>query len=160
MWGKKVKVWISDSVLNSMIDHADNAYPNEAGGALMGYWNDKGTEVLVTQVVGPGPEAVHERTSFVPDYSFQEREIERIYIESGRTHTYLGDWHSHPNGPASLSGTDTRTMRNIAEYAAARATSPVMILFSGSQGSWNRDAWQFRKRKLHKANLEVYGGTP
>lgn len=152
-WRPKIKIHVAESVFIDTKRIAEHSFPNEAGGTLMGYWSEDGKELVVTDVIGPGPAATHKPTSFKPDYSFQEREIERLYNESGRIHTYLGDWHSHPDGPAELSGTDRRTLKNIASFPQARAKNPIMILLSGRPDQWRTTAWQLSKWGLREADL-------
>ena len=77
-----------------MVEEARRCLPNETGGAFMGYWSDPNT-VVITDVIGPGPNAKHTRYSFHPDVEYHAAEIDRIYSQSGRINTYLGDWHTH-----------------------------------------------------------------
>src|SRR3989442_1461190 len=90
--------WIAKTVLQTMVVEARRRAPNETGGVLLGYWADAGRQVVITDAVGPGPQAAHRRTSFEPDHEFQEAEIRRLYRGSGRRLAYLGDWHTHPRG--------------------------------------------------------------
>lgn len=124
---------------------ADRAAPFETGGVLLGYWTreptaDDGGEVVVTAVIGPGPGAVHQRWVFMPDHDYHESEVERVYEVSGRQWTYLGDWHTHPDGPAHLSNKDRVTLRRIASAASARAPHPMMLLLAGGR-PWRPYAW-------------------
>lgn len=152
-WKRKIKVHVAAGVLDAAEFVAQQHFPNEAGGALMGYWSEDGKEVVVTDLIGPGPSATHRPASFKPDYAFQEKEIERLYVESERVNTYLGDWHTHPNGPAALSGTDTRTLKNIASFPQARADAPIMLLLSGRPGQWRVTAWQLKRWRLSEVEL-------
>ena len=92
------RVWVSDAVRDEFVVEAERAGDYETGGILIGYWTPDGSQAVVTQIIGPGPGALHTRTKFVPDTEYQEVEITRIYLESGRIQTYLGDWHTHPEG--------------------------------------------------------------
>lgn len=95
----------------------------------MGYTGETG-DIVVTHAIGPGPLAKHREKSFVPDHDFQETEIARIYRESGRHSTYLGDWHSHPGGSDRLSWRDRATLRRISRAPAARVQQPVMVIIA------------------------------
>jgi integrative and conjugative element protein (TIGR02256 family) len=79
-----------------MMGEAAARYPLETGGVFMGYWADDRTAV-VTQAIGPGPNAYHHRHRFAPDQEWQTTEIAEYYRASGRRETYLGDWHTHPD---------------------------------------------------------------
>ena len=119
-------------------------HPKETGGVLMGY--QAGGDIVVTTVIGPGPNAVHGGYSFVPDYEFQEIEIARVYKDSGRISVYLGDWHTHPDGLDRLSEPDRRTLKAISNYRDARIEKPVMAVLWGT-GAWNIAAWQGRRSR-------------
>lgn len=137
--------WVARAALDDMKGEADRVTPRETGGVLLGYWSRQPTgedagEVVIAAVIGPGPGAVHQRWAFVPDHEHQESEIERVYEESGRCWTYLGDWHTHPDGPSRLSDKDRVTLRRIASAVDARAPNPVMLLLAGGQ-PWQACAW-------------------
>src|SRR5688572_32861348 len=84
--------WVHRRVSEQLVNEAERVFPFETGGVLMGYWAKNYLEVVITHVIGPGPDAKHSVSGFVPDYSFQEVEIERVYEESRRLYMYLGDW--------------------------------------------------------------------
>ena len=131
---------MSERTLSSIVAEADHSAPNETGGAVVGYWVTRFAEVVVTNCVGPGPNACHEPKNFEPDYTFQETELEGYYFASGRLHTYLGDWHTHPSGGTGLSAMDRRTMRRIANHPAARTPVPLMVVVTDSP-RWAPSVW-------------------
>lgn len=130
----------------------------------MGYWISNYSEVVVTDVIGPGPNAVHERAKYVPDHDFQEGEIQKIYYQSGRLKTYLGDWHSHPEGSSYLSSVDKRTLKRIADYPEARASKALMIIVAISSRTkyfkvWMYDSKTSRWRRIFQEfSLKIYEG--
>ena len=67
-------------------------------------------------------------------------EIAEHYYASGRVETYLGDWHSHPNGGGRLSSLDRRTLAMIAGFDAARAPRPLMAVLHGGE-PWRLAIW-------------------
>lgn len=135
-------VWIADSAMQSAMAGAEHNHPYETGGVLMGWHSTVRAEYVVTELVGPGPNATHRLTSFTPDAAWQERRIAELYARRGRRLSYLGDWHTHPCGPARPSRTDIRTLRRIARTAAARIASPLMVVFSGDEVDWSPQAWR------------------
>ena len=130
--------------------------PKESGGVLLGYWANFPNEAVVTNVVGPGPLALHERFRFTPDYEFHYHEIDRLYSTSLRTIQYLGDWHSHPGGTERLSDLDKVTLARIACYKDARAPQPVMLVVSPGP-SWSPTAHQgsVKRRILRGCQLSL-----
>lgn len=132
-------IWISTIVLDATCKEATRAYPLETGGVLLGYWS--GYDAVIVGSVGPGPAAIHGTDHYRPDHEYQRAGIAAAYAESARRVTYLGDWHSHPGGPAGLSKLDMETLRGIARHRRARAPHPLMLVLSGTQ-RWRLDLWQ------------------
>lgn len=136
---------IPGELLSFMAAEAEAHAPRETGGVLMGRWLTT-SAVSVTEVIGPGAKAKHRRNGFEPDYEYHEREIARIYETSGRIHTYLGDWHSHPGGVSALSNKDEQTLRGIAGHDEARAPMPLMAIIAGGD-PWTAQFWVARSVK-------------
>lgn len=105
---------------------AVRAYPLETGGILLGQW--AGTLATVTDVIGPGPGARHERRNFEPDQTWQVGEVARLWEAGGGQIAYLGDWHTHPNGRPRLSSEDRAAARLIAASREARCRRPIMVV--------------------------------
>lgn len=138
--------WLPSWVLSLLVGESERAFPRETGGVLMGYWVKPLQEVVIKEVIGPGPFARHGSTRFEPDYEWQEKEIGRIYEESGRYFTYLGDWHSHPGGQSRLSIKDHVTLWRIANHGEARASTPLMGIMGGDK--WSLTIWCHERVRL------------
>ena len=143
-------IWINRPVLNEMFTEADRSFPSETGGILLGYDSANTSEVVITCLVGPGPNAIHEWTSFVPDSVWQQAQIDDHYHKSGRTETYLGDWHTHPSGGPHFSSKDRRTLKRIAKTPEARAPSPIMAILYGERGGWGVRVGRLSAIKISK----------
>lgn len=141
LWRSLGTAWVADATIEAMIAEAERAYPLETGGVLVGYWTSRFDQVVITNATGPGPRARHLRDSFVPDADYHEREIARYYEQSGQLHTYLGDWHTHPDRTATLSRRDHRTLGTIAACPSARAPAPIMAILRGGTG-WSLHVWR------------------
>lgn len=134
-------VWMRAATLSRVREEAQRRFPLETGGVLVGYWSKDYRAVLISDASGPGPTAEHGATNFAPDVAFQRAYVGDRYAESGRVCTYLGDWHSHPNGGDSLSRTDIATLRRIATDKKARARTPLMAILSGEDAAWSLTVW-------------------
>lgn len=104
--------------------------PRETGGMLVGYRETDAANAdgVVTRLVGAGPNAVRERSRFVPDGQWQQVELARLYASSDRTTTYLGDWHSHPRGTARPSPADRKTYNRVSRDSDARCPHPIVVI--------------------------------
>lgn len=129
-----------------MREWADMHFPNEVGGMLVGYEADTG-DVVVREVIGPGPLATHSPTRFQPDSQYQQLQLEKKFAQSGGVNTYLGDWHTHPGGISGLSPTDRRTLARIADKEHDCTNTPTMVILADGQGSrWLVGAHRVVKR--------------
>lgn len=104
--------------------------PLETGGMLVGYRESgaPNADGVVTHLIGAGPDAVRERSRFVPDGRWQQAELATLYAAYGRSVTYLGDWHSHPRGTARPSPADRKTYGRVARDPDARCPHPIVVI--------------------------------
>jgi integrative and conjugative element protein (TIGR02256 family) len=133
-----LKAVFAEPVRECMLRWADEFYPLEVGGVLLGY--RLGGRVEIAHAIGPGPGASHGRFRFEPDSEWQFEQISLLYESSGRRLSYLGDWHTHPRGRPTPSRRDRDTMRAIAHYPEARCPEPIMLILGGRPGSWSCQA--------------------
>lgn len=138
----KMLAWLKSSVYEAMSEQSKFFHPYETGGCLLGYWTKPLEEVVICEIIGPGPNAKHSKFKFVPDHEWQASRIAAIYEESGYYYSYLGDWHSHPNhSNTNLSWIDRRTLRKIATYPPARMPHPLMGIIAKGETSWLLKIW-------------------
>lgn len=137
--------WLPEHALRFIAEETVRAAPRETGGALIGYWCRSGAEVVITDVVGPGPHAIHHVDRFRPDLEYQHRQIALIYSASKRLHTYIGDWHSHPGGSSVLSVKDKQVLCMLTEAPEARAPEPLMAILAGDHREWDLALWQLQR---------------
>lgn len=133
-----VRLWLLDRADALIRAEAALYEDDETGGMLLGYCTAAG--VVVADAIGPGPRAERTPSWFLPDDEWQQDELARRYAASGRTHTYLGDWHTHPGGVPSPSRTDRGTLAKIAAHRPARQPAPLSAVLapdaSGTLAFW------------------------
>jgi integrative and conjugative element protein (TIGR02256 family) len=135
-------------VLKQMKALANEKFPLETGGVLIGYTGGThGEQVVIVAITGPGPSAQHTKITFEPDHDYQTAQIADVYRTSKGASTYLGDWHSHPNSAAYLSRRDKKTLRHIGSHRPARLDRPVMVIL-GEGSPWTLKAWRLIPRRL------------
>jgi integrative and conjugative element protein (TIGR02256 family) len=84
---------------------ADGGSQLETGGALFGF--DDGHHLLITAASGPGPHARREANYFLRDLTHTQQFASEIFRVAGAQ--WIGEWHTHPFGPAVPSQRDIRT---------------------------------------------------
>lgn len=120
-------VWINSNILKKLFEETYDFLPLETGGVLLGY-KDVLNNIVITDLIDAGPNAVHGESYFIPDGGYQQDELSRIYLQSKRITTYLGDWHSHPGQSAYMSWRDRKTLKKIAKTKDARAPNAVFLI--------------------------------
>ncbi|MBB4365010.1 integrative and conjugative element protein (TIGR02256 family) [Bradyrhizobium sp. CIR18] len=146
--GISVTVWLSSQVMQRMCSLARDLSPLENGGILLG-WRS-GEDLIVVDLRGPGPQALHARHCFIPDHVWQVAEINRAFEASRGDLDYLGDWHSHPDSVAEMSKLDSATLLRITRKVSA----PLMLIVAGSGTDWSSRCWKgqiarsFLRRRL------------
>jgi integrative and conjugative element protein (TIGR02256 family) len=147
-------LWLAAPLLAEMTGQAERRSPDETGGMLLG-WR-AGADVVVAALVGAGPGAVHERGHFHPDGAWQQQRLQQAYLESGRTVTYLGDWHSHPRGRGRPSATDRKTAALIAAEPAARAPEALTLILARRWRRWRLHPYSFAQGDLRRIRLRAH----
>ena len=142
----EVALWVRSKVADRILSQARAFAPYETGGLLIGYTSPSAQDIVIVDLVGPGPNAIHERARFEPDYDYQDTTLAKLYARWGRQATYVGDWHTHPAGALTMSSTDRSTLRTIATSASARIAEPVMLICGGRRG-WSFSAWHWCRRR-------------
>ena len=143
----KVKLWIPNKLYQILVFEADKNVPFETGGVFMGYYA-KNQDIVVTNLISAGENAVHKKNRFTPDQNYQLEEIASIYKEEDGTITYLGDWHTHPTSKAELSFLDKRTLTKIACTPESKNKIPIMIILGAYPEKWTLKAVKFVSGKL------------
>jgi integrative and conjugative element protein (TIGR02256 family) len=124
---------IDQQLLSFIIHESRKKYPKETGGILAGYV-DHGI-VKIAFVSGPGPKAVHARTSLLRDGEYCQKELDKVFEQTNGTTDYLGEWHSHPFdiGPSKK---DKASLREIATDTRYAISTPLMGLCIKKGTNW------------------------
>ena len=132
--------------------------PLETGGMLVGYRasDDINGVVVVTDTIPAGPDSVHSRGRFVPDGAWQQQRLEELYERSGRVATYLGDWHTHPDGRLRPSRTDRFTYRRVAHDPSSRTPYPLMLIFALRRDRYSVGAFLLEGDRARRIGIEAY----
>ncbi len=142
----------SDALTCLVVESRDKA-PNESGGILVGRF--VGNQLFVPEAVGPGPRAMHAPRAFRRDGKYAQRELDRLYADSGGALDYVGEWHSHllPMGPSSR---DRRSMRWVAENPRYALSRPILIIVQlAAPNGWRPVAFQWVGVRLRRVAVEV-----
>ena len=93
---------------------------------MLGYWENN--QAIITSVVGPGENAIHSKSRFVPDQQFHEIQISNYFYASHGRDNYLGDWHTHPDASSFLSEKDKSTLIKIRKNKESNLGTALMLI--------------------------------
>ena len=106
----------------------DALQPNETGGLLFGERDDAARTITIDDASGPPPDSTHSPTGFVRGTSGVDDSLKGLgYGSALNRSTYLGDWHSHPNGTAELSPTDRQAVTGLRDDGAS-----LLLIWAGT----------------------------
>lgn len=151
-----MRIHLPRDLLVACEKEASAHFPLESGGTFMGHIS--GECACIEAMIPPGPKAFRRPLGFAPDQEWQLAEIAAYYEKSGRTASYLGDWHSHPNATSgALSSRDRLVLRKIINSPEARCPQPIMSVLWGCPSSWALCTWRgiLVRRRLLGASVHV-----
>jgi integrative and conjugative element protein (TIGR02256 family) len=137
-------VWLEAAERDRLAEEAASRRILESGGPIFGYATDEA--VVVTRVFGPGPGARHRPTRFSANPAWIEACIDEVFASTDGKECYLGDWHSHPLGGSSPSGSDITAVRSIAANHAVDLSRPTVLI----------QATKIFRRRIHMGTLASY----
>lgn len=106
----------------SVINHLDKSTKScaaapETGGIFIGCY--RGPHIELTDFTTQGLNDISGNLSFHKRDKSHQSAASKAWRESRGTHTWLGEWHTHPSGGPSPSGTDLNSWRRLTDHSAS-----------------------------------------
>jgi integrative and conjugative element protein (TIGR02256 family) len=142
---------VTGECLDQLAELTQYHQPKEFGGVLVGSYCADGRCAVVSQLIIPAKYR-QSSTSFAPDPTSINEQLRAL---SAPLH-YLGDWHSHPNGPAQPSATDRATLARLAAHPQVQTHTPLLLIVQTRQQQVVPHFYVFQHGQLHayeSANL-------
>lgn len=140
-------IHISKSVLKTIEEETTFHYPNEFGGVFIGYKTDK--NFIITNILIPD-EYKNGKTIFVREPGTLNERLSEIHNITNGKIQYLGEWHSHPDGPTNPSSTDIKAMKEIARDKNINIDKPLLMIVEVGKVSFDKDLYIYDDKKLKK----------
>lgn len=125
---KNANIIISEELLEKLSKYGIEQFPNEFGGFLMGHYSSDYKSLTITDTILPkkykGTPCLFQRSIHGIDDLFDE------YYNKEPKQYYVGEWHTHPNGPTQYSQTDLCAMITIANCETVHITNPILLILS------------------------------
>ena len=93
----------------------------------MGQCNLKTNTIHVIDTIEAPEDTIHRGDYLVLGKKGIRKKLSQVERRSGATFGYVGEWHSHPNGPNEFSATDYEEFdKKTEEMMAEGATKPIL----------------------------------
>ena len=106
------EVYLSKSTYDEMKELLHDKSPKETGGVLIGSVFSFAKLVVVTGIIPAPPDSTEDINRFILGTEGLEDSVKKLEKKTNGKVTYLGTWHSHPQG-GSASGTDDNTYKKL-----------------------------------------------
>lgn len=126
-------VYVSAEACSAIEQLAREAFASdqlvETGGLLFGERDDAALTISVDAATGPPADSTHSPVGFERGTAGTNETVAAFTHHTPAGATYLGDWHTHPRGVASLSATDRRAATNRKDGAS------LILIWAGEPGN-------------------------
>ena len=128
-------VVLNENVVSEMSCLRTMHLPAETGGVLVGYFDNPSQQIYITDILPAPGDSIEHKDSFIRGYSELQETLMEIEVRSGGQVSYVGEWHSHPDGvPVSPSQADEVLLTTIAHEVRVDGL-PGLIAIVGEKGS-------------------------
>ncbi len=112
-YGRIPAVTVTDTARIAITRYAgESADGRETGGILLGHGPQRPRPILdVVHGIDPGPAAVRRTTIFRRDVQHAQAAADLAFYTDESL--WIGEWHTHPEGPARPSSTDLTSYRRL-----------------------------------------------
>src|SRR5512133_3115240 len=121
-------VQLTEECAAEMTRLAQKHYPREVGTALVGSYSDDGFCAQVTGLAPLTEDSRGARTRFQRGSRGLREFFDRVFRKSRGLVHYVGEWHSHPDGPAKPSNVDMASVVSIAQDLEARCPECILVI--------------------------------
>lgn len=123
-----LEIIVNEELIKELHKTCLQYYPNEFGGFLVGNYSLDRKSVFINQSIIP---TEYKSTRF--SFHRGNRGLKQIFHQLFKmqpSQYYIGEWHSHPDGPASPSNTDLSAFVQIVSHDKVYIENPILLLLS------------------------------
>jgi len=141
-----LSVEVKQELLDELYRTGMKHYPKEFGGLLIGYYSEDFKTCFIETTILP--------KKYKSSRYFFEREKEGLKLNLTNFYNsiprliYVGEWHTHPDGIPSPSGTDMNAMIEIGESDDVNIENPLLLVLGINPSKMDVGAYVYSKNKL------------
>jgi hypothetical protein len=120
---------LKDGIIQQLIEEFFKAGPKETGGVFLGICNYKTKTIHITSSITAPIDSMATSTQFIRGYDGLADQISEVERKSGGQIGYIGEWHTHPDGPNFLSQQDMVSVE-LHKEECSKLHPPLPVLLS------------------------------
>ena len=121
------EVRVDDFILRQLRNLRLDCLPNETGGILVGTYDMERRIIYVGDVIPSPPDSHEYPTAYIRGVSGVRDQLDEYGRVLGGAFTYIGEWHSHPNGAStSMSAADIILFRWLQAHMSDEGLPALM----------------------------------
>lgn len=112
--------------------------PNETGGVLIGYLDQKLESIFVVDILSAPVDSVAEPNGFTRGMQGLKAQIQTAQIRTAQIVSYIGEWHSHPPRTSSQpSHQDMNLLLDLTEMMYQDGLPALMLIVGENEETWS-----------------------
>ncbi|OWY64436.1 hypothetical protein B7486_47285 [cyanobacterium TDX16] len=112
--------------------------PNETGGVLLGYIDQKLQTIFVVDILPAPLDSVADASSFIRGIQGLEEQIQTAQTRTANIVSYIGEWHSHPPKISTKpSEHDISLLTYLAEALKHEGLPAIVLIIGENEESWS-----------------------
>lgn len=112
--------------------------PNETGGVLLGYIDQKLQSIFVVDILPAPPDSVADPSGFIRGVQELEEQIKLTQTRTANIVSYIGEWHSHPPGTSTKpSNHDIKLLSYLIETLKHEGLPVIMLIIGENEETWS-----------------------
>jgi integrative and conjugative element protein (TIGR02256 family) len=121
-------VW-DEGIREKLNDMREASLPNETGGVILGYIDQKVKSIYVVDVLQAPPDSISSPVDFIRGTEGLYDKIEEVKSYTAGVVDYVGEWHSHPrHTSATPSKADIMLISKLADKLASDGQPALMMI--------------------------------
>jgi len=122
----RLSVEFKDGVIDDLVRLAKSHYPREFGGVLVGRYVERNSLALIEGHVLPKKYS-SSRYSFDRGKAGLRNSLAK-HFKDKPSRIYVGEWHTHPDGPPMPSSTDISALHAIVNHDEVFIENPILLI--------------------------------
>lgn len=130
-------IWWDTGLQEKLFNLRENGLPNETGGILLGYLDQKMKSIHLVDALPAPPDSIAEADGFIRGKEGLQVALDDCRTRTAEIVTYVGEWHSHPPGASVIpSHLDITLLASLSEQMASDGLPFLMMIVGQSEISF------------------------